>query len=115
MGFYTGYDPRYFPTGYDPYHAVLLEKAYAGSKNRYVQTLTPGERMDPGILLHDEYLFGLKRESHRTGLHGEGEIPEVLADPPVDWRLVDAVEMEDGKRLLIYEIDDGIWPAAEGR
>ncbi len=115
VGFYTGYDPEYFPSGYDPYHAVLLEKADSDSKNRYVQTLVSGEEMAPGLLLHDEHLFGLRRESHSTGLHGEGEIPGILADPPVYWRLVDAVEMGGGNRMLIYEIDGGVWPAEEGR
>ena len=104
------YAEDYFPSGYDPYHAVLLEKADRDSKNRYIQTLTPGEELAPGLLLHDEDLFRLSRDPGRTDLHGVGEIPEVLADPPETWRFMDRIRIGKNNAVVLYKISRGTWP-----
>lgn len=111
VGFFMRYTDDYFPSGYDPYHAVNLGTADESSKNRYVQTLSPVEEMAPGLLLHDERLFELSRGERKTGLVGPDEIPEVLADPPDTWRLVDRIELGQFSRLALYEIAGGNWPA----
>jgi hypothetical protein len=113
VGFYMEYAEGYFPSGYDPYHAVLLEKVDRDSKNRYIQTLTPGEELAPGLLLHDEDLFRLSRDPGRTGLHGTGEIPEVMADPPETWRFMDRIKIGRNNVVALYQIPRGTWPKSD--
>jgi len=114
VAYFLGFDDDYFPSGYDPYHAVSIDKADRRSKNRYVQTIAPGEKLDPGILLHDEKLFQTKRPDNRTGLQGKGEIPSLLAHPPEEWSLMDRIEIGRNSVVAIYRIPGGRWPENNG-
>jgi 4-amino-4-deoxy-L-arabinose transferase-like glycosyltransferase len=113
IGFFMGFEDDYFPSGYHPYHAVWLETADANSKNRYVQTLAPGENMAPGLLIHDETLFEASRGIRKDYSLERGEIPEVLAEVPQDWRLLDRL-MVGRNALAVFEIPPGArWPSAD--
>ncbi len=116
-GYFMDFDDAYFPSGYDPYHALRLDAADAGSLNRYVQTLTAGEELRGGLLIHDETLFAAGLSAGRTEGRdysvGTGEIPSLLASPPAAWRLVDRFEVGNNT-LAVYEIPDGFrWPVEE--
>jgi hypothetical protein len=112
VGFDMGYDDPYFPSGFDPYHSVLLDTADPDSKNLYVQLLEAGQELAPGILLHDESLFEASLGIHSTGSVGIGEIPVVLANPPAEWRRIDRIPMPGDGAVVIYEIPEGArWPA----
>lgn len=113
VGFFMGFEDDYFPSGYDPYHAVHLETADADSRNRYVQTLSPGDAMPAGVLLHDERLFEYSRGRRDAGTVGPGEIPEQLAAPPEDWRLIERIDIGGGRFVAVYDIPAGArWPGA---
>ena len=112
VGFFMRFDDDYFPSGYDPYHAVRLASADSTSLNRYVQTLEPGETIGPGLLVHDEHLFEVSQGERESWSVGRGEIPEVLARIPAEWKLVDRVALSDRYAAALYEIPDGaVWPA----
>ncbi len=112
VGFIMRFEEDYFPSGYDPYHAVHVESADSTSMNRYVQTLKPGEPMGPGLLLHDERLFAVSQGEMESWSVGRGEIPEVLADIPSDWRLVGRFPISHKYIVALYEIPKGaVWPA----
>jgi hypothetical protein len=102
VGFFLGFADDYFPSGYDPYHAVRLESVDRESKNRYVQAVT-GE-MGPGLLVNDERLLELGLGPRQTGLVGPGEIPEDLTNPPDSWRLIGRFEIDGNSRPALYEI-----------
>ncbi|MFC1572478.1 glycosyltransferase family 39 protein [Candidatus Eisenbacteria bacterium] len=111
VGYYMGYDDAYFPSGYDPYAAVALDKAENRSLNRYVQSLTPGERMQPGLLILDEKLLADSRGEQTNLMVGPGEVPECLFDPPEEWQLLERI----GDAAL-YQIPAGsIWPGGTVR
>jgi 4-amino-4-deoxy-L-arabinose transferase-like glycosyltransferase len=109
VGFFMGFEEEYFPSGYDPYHAVLLDSADPESRNLYVQTLTAGEEVNQGLLVHDERLMELSVGPRRTGLVGPGEIPVALTDPPDTWRLVERVSIDGNSVVALYEIPSGRW------
>ena len=112
VGFFMRFEDAYFPTGYDPYHAVHLASADSTSMNRYVQTLAPGERIGPGLLVHDEHLFEVSQGEREAWSVGRGEIPEVLAHIPPEWRLVERVALSDRYVAALYEIPEGAtWPS----
>jgi|GEM_PF-1741543 len=106
VGYQTGYADEYFPSGYDPYHAVSLISADRTSKNRYVQTLTPGEEMSAGLLINDETLLAVSLSERGSNLVGSGEIPEFLAAPPPEWKLLERLKV-GGNTLALYEIPEG--------
>ena len=111
VGFFMRFEDEYFPSGYDPYHAVRLATADASSLNRYVQTLEPGAAIGPGLLVHDERLFEVSQGERESWSVGRGEIPEVLARIPAQWRLVDRVVLSDRYAAALYEIPEGAtWP-----
>jgi hypothetical protein len=111
VGFFMEFDDDYLPSGYDPYHAVNLESADPTSMNRYVQTLEPGESMGPGLLVHDERLFELSRGEGTSWSVGHGEIPDVMAHIPPEWRLIDRIPVSHRYVLALYEIPEGsTWP-----
>jgi hypothetical protein len=113
VGFFMRFDDDYFPSGYDPYHAVRLETADASSFNRYVQTLEPGAAIGPGLLVHDERLFEVSQGERESWSVGRGEIPEVLARIPQEWRLVERVALSDRYAVALYEIPEGAtWPGS---
>lgn len=113
VGYFMGFDDAYFPSGYDPYHALRLDDADAGSKNRYVQTLAAGEEMPGGLLIHDETLFAAGRSGGGDYSVGAGEIPALLASPPSAWRLIDRFEVGNNT-LAVYEIPAGFrWSVEE--
>jgi hypothetical protein len=113
VGFFMRFDDDYFPSGYDPYHAVRLETADASSFNRYVQTLEPGAAIGPGLLVHDERLFEVSQGERESWSVGRGEIPEVLARIPQEWRLVERVALSDRYAAALYEIPEGAtWPGS---
>jgi len=116
VGFFMRFEEEYFPSGYDPYHAVRLETADSTSMNRYVQTLTAGERIGPGLLVQDERLFRASRgEAEDRGV-GLNEIPGVLAHIPSAWRLIERMEVSVGQEVSLYDIPDGAtWPAGVQR
>jgi len=105
IGFFTDYADDYFPSGFDPYSSVLLETADPTSLNRYVQTLEPGEMMPAGLLVVDERLLGASRRDGPGGFVRAGELPEVLFDPPSEWRLLQPL-----KGVVLYDVPDGVWP-----
>jgi hypothetical protein len=111
VGFFMRFEKAYFPSGYDPYHAVRLASADSTSLNRYVQTLEAGERIGPGLLIQDERLFAVSQgesESWSVGLH---EIPEVLSRIPPEWRLLERVALSDRYVAALYDIPEGAtWP-----
>ena len=109
VGFFMGYSENYFPHGYDPYHAVNLETANATSKNRYIQTLLTGEKLKPGLLLFDEYLFEVSAGEKESNMLRAGEIPSLPRELPEAWNLIEVVNMGDGKHLKLYEITGGRW------
>ncbi|UCG51800.1 MAG: glycosyltransferase family 39 protein [Candidatus Latescibacterota bacterium] len=112
VGYFMRFEEEYLPSGYDPYHAVHLESADSTSMNRYVQTLKPGEPMGPGLLVHDERLFEISQGETESWSIGRGEIPEVLARIPSEWRLVDRVTISERFVLALYDIPEGaVWPA----
>jgi 4-amino-4-deoxy-L-arabinose transferase-like glycosyltransferase len=112
VGYFMRFEDEYFPSGYDPYHAVNLESADPASMNRYVQILKPGDPMGPGLLVHDERLFEVSLGVRDSWSFGVGEIPETLAHLPSDWRLVDRIEVGDRYLLALYDIPEGsTWPA----
>jgi len=112
-GYFMDFEDAYFPSGYDPYHALRLDAADAGSLNRYVQTLTAGEELRGGLLIHDETLFAAGRTESGDYSVGSGEIPSLFASPPAAWRLVDRFEVGNNT-LAVYEIPDGFrWPVEE--
>ncbi len=113
VGFFMGFNREYFPSGYDPFHAVHLESADPASLNRYVQTLEPGDPMGPGLLIQDELLFEASQGGRRkTGSVGFGEIPEVLSRMPAEWRLIERVPISDRYKAALYDIPEGAtWPA----
>jgi hypothetical protein len=111
VGFFMRFEDEYFPSGYDPYHAVRLSTADASSLNRYVQTLGPGAAMGPGLLVHDERLFEVSQGERESWSVGRGEIPEALARIPAEWRLVERVVLSDRYAAALYEIPQGAtWP-----
>jgi len=105
VGFFMEFEDEYFPSGYDPYHAVRLETADPGSRNRYVQTVA-GD-LGPGLLVNDERLLELSLGPRRTGLVGPGEIPESLIDPPGSWLLIGRYEIDGNSRAALYDIPGG--------
>jgi 4-amino-4-deoxy-L-arabinose transferase-like glycosyltransferase len=109
VGFFMGFENKYFPSGYAPYHAVELDSADPESKNLYVQTLLTGEEMEAGLLVHDERLMELSAGSRRSGLVGPGEIPVVLTDPPDTWRLIERIAIDGNSVVALYEIPAGKW------
>lgn len=112
VGFFMRFDDAYFPSGYDPYHAVRVETADTASRNRYVQTLEPGAPMGPGLLLHDERLFEVSLGIRDSWSFGVGEIPETLARIPAEWRLVDRLDVGDRYLVALYDVPEGsTWPA----
>jgi hypothetical protein len=111
VGFFMRFEDEYFPSGYDPYHAVRRASVDAASLNRYVQTLEPGAPMGPGLLVHDERLFEVSEGKRESWSVGRGEIPEVLARIPPQWRLVDRASLSDRYAVALYEIPEGAsWP-----
>jgi hypothetical protein len=116
VGYFMRFEEEYFPSGYDPYHAVHLESADSTSMNRYVQTLEPGESMAPGLLLHDERLFQVSQGEREAWSVGVGEIPGVLAHIPPEWRLVKRLAFDRKYLVALYEIPEGAtWPAGGQR
>jgi 4-amino-4-deoxy-L-arabinose transferase-like glycosyltransferase len=109
VAFFMGYRESYFPSGYDPYHAVNLETAEATSKNRYIQTLQPDEKLEPGLLLFDEYLFEVSTGEKESNMLRAGEIPSLPLKLPESWNLIKVINMEGGKHLKLYEITGGRW------
>jgi hypothetical protein len=109
VGFFLQYAPSYTPSGYAPYHALRLDRVDPASRNRYVQTLVPGEAMVPGILLVDETLLEASIGPRRIGLVGPGEVPTVLQDVPDRWQLLVRVG-----ELAIYDVGGGPWPSGPG-
>lgn len=110
VGFFLDYAPEYVPSGYAPYHALRLDRVDRGSRNRYVQSLVPGEAMAPGILLVDETLLEASRSPvRRIGLVGPGEVPEVLAQIPDRWPLVARIGS-----VAVYDVRGGPWPSGPG-
>jgi len=110
VGFFMNYAPEYAPSGYAPYHALRLDRVDPGSRNRYVQSLVPGEAMAPGILLVDEALLEASRSPvRRVGLVGPGEVPEVLAEIPERWPLLARVGS-----VAVYDVRGGPWPTGPG-
>jgi len=105
VGFFMGFDDEYFPSGYDPYHAVRLESTDVESRNRYVQTTDGG--LGTGLLVNDERLLELSMGSRKTGLVGPGEIPEYLIDPPGWWRLIGRWDIDENSRAALYDIPAG--------
>jgi hypothetical protein len=115
VGFFMGFDDEYFPSGYDPYHAVRLATADAKSLNRYVQTLEPGDEIGPGLLVHDERLFEASEGERESWSVGRGEIPSVLARIPAEWRLLARVVVSGRYSAALYEIPEGaVWPGSAG-
>ncbi len=111
VGFFTHYDNAYFPTGFRPYGAVRLETVDPHSLNRYVQTLTPGDSIDSGMLIIDERILELSRGPERRSILSDvGEVPEVLFSPPPEWRLL---QRFDG--VALYDVPAGIWPGTQPR
>lgn len=111
IGFFMGFKGEYFPSGYDPFHAVYLESANPRSFNRYVQTLDAGEPMGPGLLVHDELLFQASQGKRKASAVGLGEIPDALASIPADWRLIERVPVGGRYSAVLYEIPQGAsWP-----
>jgi len=114
IGFFMRFEKDYFPSGYDPYHAVRLASADTASLNRYVQTLEPGKPIGPGLLLHDERLFAASQGESESWSVGRGEIPAVLARIPAEWRLIERVNLSDRYAAALYEVPEGaLWPASE--
>jgi hypothetical protein len=107
VGFFNGFEDDYFPHGYDPYHAVNLSLADADSKNRYVQSLAPGETMDAGILVHDLFLFEASRGAEMSYGVGRGEIPAAMSDIPESWRLAQTIPMAENRVVDVYRITPG--------
>jgi hypothetical protein len=106
VGYFMSYDDAYFPSGYTPYAAVSAETTDPRSRNRYVQSLSAGEPMAPGILIVDERMLDISLRSDRvTGMLGPGEIPAMLRNPPDSWPVIERI---DG--VTIYEIPGGTWP-----
>jgi hypothetical protein len=115
VGFFMRFESEYFPSGYDPYHAVRIETADSTSMNRYVQTLRSGETIGPGLLVHDERLFQASQGEGEVRAVGLGDIPEVLAHIPPEWRLIERIEIAGNHAATLYEIPEGAtWPAAGG-
>jgi len=113
VGFIMGFKDEYFPSGYDPYHAVHLASADSSSMNRYVQTLAAGEPIGPGLLVHDERLFEVSQGMRDSWSVGRGEIPEVLARIPPEWRFVERVALSERYLPALYEIPEGaVWPSS---
>lgn len=109
-GFFMRFAEDYFPTGYDPYHAVHIASADSTSLNRYVQTLKPGEPMRAGLLMHDERLFAVSQGEVDSWSIQPGEIPEALANIPADWRLVGRFPVSHKYVVALYEIPEGaVW------
>jgi len=110
VGYFMDFRDDYFPSGYDPYHAVRLASADARSKNRYVQSLAPGQEMAPGLLVHDESLLAASRGERHDHFVTAGEIPALLAEPPPEWRLIQRLDV-GRHELVLYEIPPGArWP-----
>ncbi len=110
VGYFLRYTSGYEPSGYDPYHAVRLDRVDRSSLNRYVQSLEPGEPMPAGLLIVDELLLDMSLRSERViGLVGPGEIPPWLARPPAGWRLLRRIGS-----VALYELPDGEWPGPDG-
>jgi 4-amino-4-deoxy-L-arabinose transferase-like glycosyltransferase len=115
VGFFMRFQDDYFPSGYDPTHALNPETVNRMSKNRYVQTLEPGEPMGPGLLLHDERLFDASRGATGSLVVEVGDIPEALARVAATWRLVERIGVGDRYVVALYDVPDGsTWPVAEG-
>jgi hypothetical protein len=116
VGYFMRFERAYCPSGYDPFHAVNLDKADPKSLNRYVQTLEPGEIIGPGLLIQDEILFQGSQGERYVRAVGRGEIPKLLAHIPPDWRLIERVaDSAHRYDVNLYGIPDGAtWPALEG-
>jgi len=112
VGFFMRFEDAYFPSGYDPYHAVRIAAADKTSLNRYVQTLEPGAAIGPGLLVHDEKLFAISQGERESWSVGRGEIPPVLSRIPEGWKLLDRVDLGERFAAALYEIPEGsVWPS----
>lgn len=110
VGFFMRYAEPYRTSGYAPYQSVRLETANPGSKNRYVQTIAPGEELEGGLLINDEQLLRSSIGPSETRMVREGEIPAWLAEVPAEWRLVSRVG-----EVAMYEVPRGWkWPGPDG-
>ncbi len=111
VGWFTGFDDAYFPSGYHPYRAVDLRTADPASRNRYVQTLVPGEHMDPGILVVDRAYLDASLGRTRDSSLRPGDIPARLEHPPATWRVIDRIDV-GGHEVIVYSIPrDATWPS----
>jgi hypothetical protein len=109
--FYLGYDDGYTTSGYAPYQAVRRDRIDLASNIRYVQSLTAGEWMDPGILLNDIGLFRLSVGERQVSLVGPGDIPSILGRTPPEWTPLDTVRVNRINEVAILRIPPGtLWP-----
>jgi hypothetical protein len=105
------FDDDYFPSGYDPYHAVNIESADSLSMNRYVQTLADGDRFGPGLLIHDEKLLEASMGRTTMGSVGKGEIPEILGEVTRAWSPIIRVHWTSSYLPVLYDLPEGgRWP-----
>ncbi|MEJ2721779.1 MAG: glycosyltransferase family 39 protein, partial [bacterium] len=107
VGFFMDFEPEYFPSGYDPYHAVDVKTVDPDTKNRYVQTLSPGDEMGAGILIHDRFLFEASLGRELSYGVGKGEIPIQMGQLAEHFELVDSIAMTANRVVEIYSVTAG--------
>ncbi len=112
-GWFARFDDPWFPSGYHPYRAFDSTTADPRSRNRYVQTLAPGEPMAPGLLIVDRAYLDASLGRRRDNSLRPGDIPSVLDAPPASWRVVDRLRVGDHE-VVLYKIPAGArWPSGE--